>query len=879
MTADFYVAVDGNDAWSGKLPAANADRTDGPFVSLRQARDAVRALEKTRPITVLVRRGTYRLDEAFTLGPQDSGTATAPVTYAAYPGETPVFSGGRAIRGFQQQGNLWVANLAAAGEWQRPFLELFVNGQRRPRARAPNTGFFRMEGPLPPTKGADGKDVPDKTGFRFNPGDIQNWARLGDVNIVLIHSWETSIHPVKAVDLEANVLKFPALLKEWWGVGHWERQGRYFVENALELLDQPGEWYLNRDTNELSYMPMPGETLDTTEVVAPVLTEFVRIQGDAAAGLVVEHVHIKGLTFHHADWILDPAGNSNTQAAVDVPAVVTAGAARNCSIEDCEVGHIGNYGIWFRHGCKDCTVSGNHVFDVGAGGIRIGEARMAKDDAGETSHTVVHGNYIHHYGEIYAGAVGIWVAQSSHNWISHNEIHDGYYTGISTGWNWDKSPCRTLHNTIEFNHVHHVVRGMLSDGAGIYTLGTQTGTVIRNNSFHDIFPYLGDPTMAWGIYFDQGTNGITAENNVVYNTLTGGLMNTGQSDNIVRNNVFAFSGWQAVWRWKRDDTGGPSTVERNIFYLTQGDLFHADGGVSDAETKWDHNLYWRTDGEPLMFYDFTFDEWRAKGMDRAAVVADPRFADPASGDFSLKPDSPALALGITSIDMSAVGLPRDSRWFGKTSPQATTVLPPLPPELQPLALDDGFEDTPLGELPKRAKVHVEGKGDSIAVTEERAVAGKRSLKIVDAPGLEQRWNPHLYYQPRFRRGKALLSFDVWLGAGALVTHEWRDSKNPFGVGPSLTFHPDGRVEANGREVAKVPVGEWVNVGIVCGLGPSAQSAYDLTFRAGDRTLAELKAVPCGTATFRSLDWLGFISFADTNAVFYLDNIRLDLEKN
>lgn len=879
VRADLYVAVDGSDAWSGRLPTPNPARTDGPFASLHRARDAVRLLPKTRPIAVLVRGGSYRLHSALVLGPADSGGPDCPITYAAWPGEAPVFSGGRVIDSFRPRGAVWVASLAGEADRSRPFLQLFVNGRRRPRARAPDTGFFRMAGPLPASDADSTAAAANRSGFRFRPGDLASYGGLGEVNIVLVHSWETSIHPVKSVDVQTSEVRFRAPLKEWWTIGHWEREGRYWVENARELLDQPGEWYLDRERQELVYMPMPGETPETTEVVAPVLTDFLRLEGDAEAGLVVDNVHIRGLAFHHADWVLSPTGNSSTQAAVDVPAVVTLDGARNCSIEGCEIAHIGHYGVWVRHGCKDCRIAGNRIADAGAGGIRLGETRMAAADVGESSRTVVHNNRIEHYGEVYAGAVGIWVAHSSSNILSHNHIHDGWYTGISLGWNWNSAPTRTLNNTVEFNHVHHVVRGMLSDGAGVYTLGTQTGTVIRNNLFHDIFPYMGSPAMAWGIYFDAGSNGITVENNVVYNTATGGLMNTGQSGNVVRNNVFAFSAWQAVWRWQRAEEGLPSTVERNVFYLTQGELFHRDGGLADAATRWDRNLYWRTDGEPLAFYDHTLAEWQARGMDQRSVVADPQFEDVEHGDFRLRPGSPAFGLGIQSVDSRQAGLTAESRWYEPPSRTARAELPPVPPGLAPLVLAEGFEDTPVGAQPRQATVITEGQGDQIAVSDERAATGSRSLKVTDVPGLKHPWNPHVFYAPHFRRGKALLSVDVWLGPGADLVHEWRDASRPFAVGPSLRFRPDGSVEANGTVVARAAPGTWLHVQITCGLGSAAQGTYDLVIRAGDEALADRSGLACGSPSFRSLEWLGFVSLATERTEFYLDNLCLDLEKN
>ena len=448
------IATNGNDLWSGRLATPNKGRTDGPLSSLAGARDRIRAERiGNQPVQVLVRGGTYCLPAPFVLEPQDSGTAEAPVVYSAFQMEKPVFSGGRAITGFRQNGSLWETMIpeVKAGQWY--FRQLFVNGQRRQRARSPNSGYYRIAKLIPGPPVPNAKPVArDK--FGFAPGDLEPWQRLDDVNLVLMHSWENSIHPLKSVDTVSNLVQFAAPMKEWWGLGYWEEHQRYFVENARELLDTPGEWYLNRETGLLTYWPMPGERVDETQIVAPSLTEFVRLAGNPEEGQFVRHMTLRGLTFEHADWVLDAKGNSSTQAAVEVPATITADGALNCAFESCEVAHAGTCGIWFRRGCKDCRIQRNRLFDLGAGGIRVGEERMAKADVAETSRTLVDNNHIFQGGRIYPGGVGIWVAQSSGNRISHNDIHDFYYTGISIGWNWGLEPNRTSNNVIEFNHVH-----------------------------------------------------------------------------------------------------------------------------------------------------------------------------------------------------------------------------------------------------------------------------------------------------------------------------------------------------------------------------------------------------------------------------------------
>ncbi|MEW6356440.1 MAG: right-handed parallel beta-helix repeat-containing protein [Planctomycetota bacterium] len=876
MKADYYVAANGNDAWSGTLPDPSADKSDGPFASFARAQRAVRET-KDKPVTVLIRGGTYRLSEPIRFTPEDSSAEECPITYAAYPGEKPIFSGGRAITGWTKgEGGIWTTQIDDVKDGKWHFRQLFINGRRATRARSPNEGFFKVQALADKDNAPGARWNQGVDAFKFKAGDVEAWENLNEIEIVVFHSWNTSRMRIASVDEQKNVVTFTA--KTCFRPLAWDPDQRYYVENAPDAPDSAGEWYLDRQTGALSYWPLPGEDMTRAEVVAPVVQDLVRFEGEAEAGLPVQHIRLVGLSFQHADWDLRPQGyNNDPQAAVTIPAAVMLWGALHCSIEKCEITHVGKYGLWVAKGSKHNRIVQNHIHDLGAGGVRVGDAKMADKDVNEAGDNLIHNNYIHDGGRIYPEGVGFWLAQSSHNTVSHNEIHSFNYSGMSIGWNWNEAKNRTDHNTIEHNHVHHVVRGVLSDGGGIYTLGAQIGTVIRNNVYHDVFPYMGRPTMAWGIYFDQGSNSMTVENNVVYNTLTGGLMNTGQNNNTVRNNIFALSGWNAVWRWARQD-GPPSAVERNIFYLTQGDLFHMDAGQSDFATKWDHNLYWRTDSKPLIFYEDSFAEWQAKGADQHGIVADPKFVDAENYDFGLRPDSPALKLGFQPIDTSQNGLIGDPAWVNlpKQTKFEKTVLPPPPPEPEPVNVDDGFEDTEVGQPPKLAKSFEEGEGGSVRVTDEAAASGKRSLKFTDSPGMKHVWDPHIFYSPNFREGRADLSFDIRVEPGAVVGHEWRDHKHPYNVGPSLLIKENGEVLANGMPVATIPHGQWVHIEMHCGLGSKADGRYDLVVILPGGEEQSFPQLNCGSPKFNRLHWLGFTSPGKEKAIFYLDNIKLDL---
>jgi hypothetical protein len=881
-----YVATNGNDGWSGGLPTPNSAGTDGPLRSLPRARDALRARHaESRPsggLTVRVRAGTYVLPEPLVFEPQDSGTAEAPVIFEAYPGEKPIVSGGRVVHGFRQRGALWETVLPEVKEGKWHFRQLFVNGKRRQLARSPNQGYHRVAGFIP------GPPVPNAKAFArdrflFRPGDLKPFERLTDAYVVLMHSWETSIHPTTSVDTVSNLVLFTAPLKEWWGMGYWEEGQRYYVENALELLDEPGEWYLDRQTGLLTYWPMPGERLGKVEVVAPVLPELVRFAGNPDEGRFVHHVILRGLTFQHADWALDPKGNSSTQAAVEVPAAISADGALNCAIERCEVAHVGTYGIWFRRGCKDCRVQQNRLHDLGAGGIRVGEANPAQADAAETSRTLVDNNHIFDGGHVFAAGIGVWVAQSSSNVISHNDIHDLLYSGMSVGWNWDDAPNRTHHNTIEFNHVHDLGHGVLSDAGLIYCLGVSPGSVIRNNVFHDMWPY-SNPAFGWGIYLDATCGGYLVESNVVYNTLSGGLMyNNGGHEHVIQNNIFALSANHQLWPYHEKR---PATFRRNIVCLTQGELFIPYGerslndrlAAKESLGEWDGNLYWHTGGaERLRFYHRSFREWQELGLDRDSRIADPGFVNIGKADFRLKGKSPARQLGIREIDTTRVGLYGERSWTRECRHAECRLayLPAPPPAPKPVVIQDDFETTSIGRHPAQAQVSGEESGASIRVSNERASSGKQSLKITDSKALQPSWQPHFFYEPHYTSGVARLAFDVWFATNAQFFVEWRDAADyPKNVGPSVLFDGNGNVSAAGKTLGRVPAESWVHVEIEAALGKNAPRAFSLRLKPANGPPQSFQELPISGSGFRELHWLGFSSTATADTAFFLDNISL-----
>jgi hypothetical protein len=364
------------------------------------------------------------------------------------------------------------------------------------------------------------------------------------------------------------------------------------------------------------------------------------------------------------------------------------------------------------------------------------------------------------------------------------------------------------------------------------------------------------------------------ENNLVYNTRTGGFHQHYGRENLIRNNIFAFSMEGQIQRTRVEEHVS-FTLERNIIIYNRGTLF-SGRGVADDKVVLRGNCYWRTDGEPVRFGDKTLAEWQAAGKDAGSVVADPKFADAERGDFRLAPDSPALTLGFVPFDYMKAGVYGDPAWVALAASVAyppVEFAPPAPPP-PPLTFEDGFETGPLGSPPVGATVRTEGKGAGVGSSDKAAAAGKRSLRMVDAPGLPRSYYPLFHYEPRHSGGVTRLSFDVRPDAATVFFVEWRDKASPYRVGPSLHVR-GGKVLAGGKTLLEVPTDAWTHIEITCGLGPQATGTWDLVVTPADRPPQTFRGLPCrDAAAWKSLDWLGFVSDAQAATTLYLDNIAL-----
>lgn len=685
---DLHVSPTGSD----KDPGTAAK----PFATIARARDAIRALQKrgplTEPVTVILAGGTYTLQQPLQFGPEDSGSSAAPITYTAAEGAKVFIDGGRRISGWKRHdARLWVVDIpeVAQGTWR--FRQLFLNGEKRTRARNPNAGFHFVAG-CPEGTPATVHYHNDCQTFEFAPGDVRpDWTNLNDVEVIVYHFWTDSHLPIQSVDTATNIVTFQHKAGKVFTDDFTENGARYIVENVFEGLDAPGEWYLNRKTGRLYYYPMPGEDPARAEVTAPYAEALLYVQGDLKSRSYVEHLHFRNLAFRHTNFHLPPGDSNDRQGSAHVAAAVRIEAARSCSFTHCRMTNLGTFGIDVLAGSEDVRIAGNEIARIAAGGIRVNGGRDTDPPWARTRNIEVTDNWLHDYGQDYPSAVGILVQNAEGISVIHNHVHDGGYTGISVGWSWGYRRSISQFNRVEFNHIHHIgIGGLLSDMGGIYTLGVSPGTTIRNNHIHHV---EANHYGGWGIYNDEGSTHLLIENNVVHHTKFAPYNIHFARELTVRNNIFALGRLEQVSRG-RAEPHKSVFFENNIIYWDQGKLFSKNWNeepysfratairepiteTSNFDCDW--NLYFNptqaldevvwTEERPqdgtlyqpkpakteLPPKPIGWKEWQARGKDRNSLYADPGFMDPAAGDFTLRADSPAFKLGFRPIDINQAG--------------------------------------------------------------------------------------------------------------------------------------------------------------------------------------------------------------------------------
>ncbi|MBN1986414.1 MAG: right-handed parallel beta-helix repeat-containing protein, partial [Prolixibacteraceae bacterium] len=312
------------------------------------------------------------------------------------------------------------------------------------------------------------------------------------------------------------------------------------------------EWVFDSGQNKIMAKFPEYINPNQTETTIPVAEGLVVFQG--GKNHPVKNIHFEGITFCHSAWNIPLAGYCGIQAChfdprpqsggwSVVPAAITANWAENCSFVNCIVKNTGGSGIWLGTGCKNNTVSNSVFTGISGNGIMIGEGRDREIDGEKWYKTapeqVALGNSILNCevkdcGTQFYGAVGIWCGLTAETTIKGNEICDLPYTGISVGWMWSPEPTPCRANSIDGNHIHHIMN-ILSDGGGIYMLGLQPGSKIINNHIHDVKINAGRAESN-GMFLDEGTTDVVVANNLIYNIAKSPLRFHRATANLVKNN-------------------------------------------------------------------------------------------------------------------------------------------------------------------------------------------------------------------------------------------------------------------------------------------------------------------------------------------------------
>ena len=880
---EWFVAPGGDDGGPGTK--------DKPFATLERARDAVRAGNDSTNIVRLA-EGVFELTSPLVLDERDSNSF--------YVGEGPntIISGGRSLNGWKKESDeVWSVTLPQENGRDLYFEQLFVNGRRAVRARTPNNGFYRPQDvqqniPIhtqnPPRRTTEQAIMPQNGELDFIKTMPQQELRFGQ--FVVHHNWDTTRRILLGYDKENDLLLMKGEPMLHWNP--WRTTSLYYIENVRAAFDVPGEWFYDGVNHKVLYRPLPGERLEESRFIVPRngVNQLIIIKGkpeQRATG-----IGFGGMKFAYTDSPrrenlmraaeLDPAVTGDLkfpgpsqinpqQASFWADAVIDIENAESSRIVDCEITNIGEYAIWIKNSEK-CRIERNAMTELGAGGVRIG-------GVGSTKSIVVDNNIIHRGGRLHASGVAVWLGQGTEdNQVTHNDIGDFYYTGISAGWTWGYNGGICFRNKIEFNRIHDLGQGVLADMGGVYTLGAMHGTRVCNNVIFNVQSYSYG---GWGLYPDEGSEGLLMENNLVYDTTDGSFHQHYGKENTIRNNILALSTPHQVAVTRVEDHLS-MTFEKNIIYWTEGKAI----GYSADKARIDYasNLWWHADedGNPLDvdFNGKTHEEWLALGKDAGSLIADPKFVDPKNRDFRLKDDSPAKQIGFVPFDFSKAGVYGDENWVRRAANFVTPQHPHVSPEPKPLPLklSEGFETPRFSPLLKGV-VHDEGK-NLIRLSKDRPAQGENCLEVVYAPGLQTGYNPHFFYSPDYEQGRVRVAFSFRTQRNAGIDIELRDKSSSYKVGPRLHV-TKGKILLEGVEPITYPVDEWVRCEIITSVGDQSTGEWTLRLTFADGTKKKFEHLKFKNADWRALHWFGMSNVVRTTdqTTYYLDDIEIGYHSN
>jgi hypothetical protein len=659
----FHVAPRGNDAWSGKLAAPNAANTDGPWATLTRARDAIRQLRQTGKlpsggVEVVIGGGTYALPQTLQLTAEDSGQADAPIVYRSESPGAARLLGGQVVGNWRQvtdpdvlkqldstareqvvQTDLRALGVTEFGSPSGGGLELFFQGRPMTLSRWPNEGFVPVVAVLGPTE----RNVRGTRGcaegiFQYEGDRPRRWVDEKDawVHGYWFWDWAEQRHAIKHIDLQQQTIE---VQPPYHNYGY--RQGQWFYAfNLLSEIDQPGEWYVDRETGTLYFWPPA--PIESNEAIVSVLSTLISLDD-------VSHVHLRGLTLE---------GVRGTAITMD--------GGSDVRIAACTVRNVGGWAVTVsggqRHGVIGCD-----MYQMGGGGISLrGGDRATLTPAGHFAEN----NHIHHFARVQRVYQPGITLQGVGNRASHNLIHNAPHMGMGFGGN---------EHVIEKNEIHSVCYES-NDAGAIYTGRdwTMRGTVIQYNYLHHIHGFQGKGCV--GVYLDDMFCGTKIFGNVFYRVTRAAFIGGGR-DCLVQNNLFvdcqpALHIDARALGWAKDHAEGWIKEAREKGTLS---------GIRYQQPPYSQRyprLVDILDNEPaapqgnrvtqnVSFggkWDGVYGEARKyQSIENNLVDEDPHFATPdrlQSGqpravDFALRDDSPAWEIGFEKLPLAQIGLYAD----------------------------------------------------------------------------------------------------------------------------------------------------------------------------------------------------------------------------
>ncbi|MFI3267996.1 MAG: right-handed parallel beta-helix repeat-containing protein [Rikenellaceae bacterium] len=674
-----YLSAEGNDN-------CGDGTQEKPYLTLNKALENNLGSQKTDTLFIEVEEGDYFINSAIKINQSN----TRPVVIRTKESEKANFIGGIEIKNWEKcENGLYRAYVPLVKQYGFQFEQFYVNNLRATWAQTPNTDWFIVKGSTEYPYINNGRMAKFATQrIDFETKDMESLKNLkesekSDVRLRFYHKWDITQKITDYVSIDSSCVYMSGRgMKTWNLITEGSRCLMYGYKGALDV---PGEWYLDKNEAYVYYMPREGEDMNTAQCIAPTLSQLMIITGKADEP--IENINFENVSFSYSSLIMPQSGNEPMQAAAAVEAAIELDFVKNVNFTDCEVKHTGGYAIWYRRECHNNTIERCYIADLGAGGIKFGEHFVRDNKRPVTSHNVVNNSIVTKAGSVLPCGVGIAIFHSSDNKLTYNDISDLRYSGVSVGWTWgynvDEFKTRSVitddgksvsvpdyaspavNNIVEYNHIHHIGWGELSDMGAVYTLGESPGTKINNNIIHDVLSY---DYGGWGLYTDEGSSNIEMCNNLVYRCKSGGFHQHYGRDNKIENNILAYSLYYQV-KFTRAEEHNSFSFKHNIILQDKGETLA--GAWEEGIAEVDSNLYWHTDGE-LDFFGKNFKEW-SKLKEPNSVNIDPAFKDAFNDDYSFTSKKAIKKIGFTPFDYSKVGVYGCDEWIEKAQLSDETI--------------------------------------------------------------------------------------------------------------------------------------------------------------------------------------------------------------